>query len=511
MSSTALSDPIRQAATARRQASPVSGTRRNPRKPPPLVATRRVLFVTTEISDFIKAGGLGDVSASLPRALSATNDIRVLIPGYRSILARCGPVTVVGKVDGVAGLPTCDLGETIQPDGLHLLLLLHPALYEREGSPYSAVNGAEWADNAIRFATLAHAAAEIASGRAMLAWRPDLLHLNDWPNALAASYLHWRGGHTPCVLTIHNLAYQGLFPQSLRTALDMPAMATEMNFHGQLSFLRSGIAHADYISTVSLSYARQITQPLYGCGLNNLLTRRDAEGRLVGIVNGIDGSWDTRHDPALAAPFSADDWRGRAENAADVREHFGLRADIGPLFVFVARLVHQKGIDMICEATPQIIAAGGQLAIIGQGEPHMERAVLRLARRFPGQVGVRVTYDEALARRMFAGSDFLLMPSRFEPCGLSQMYAQKYGSLPIAHATGGLIDTIDDGVTGLLFRESTVSALRRCLQRAFRVFAEPELLRAMRRAAMLESHDWADASRNYLLLYQQAAPLARAA
>lgn len=507
MASTALSTP-RSTTPEKPAVTPLLRWQAQPRS---VLARRKVLFVTSEISDFVKAGGLGDVSAALPRALPGTDEVRVLIPGYRSILAQCGNVHVVGAVAGIAGLPPCQLAETVRPDGLRMLLVLHPALYEREGSPYAAIDGAIWADNAIRFATLAHAAAEICAGRAGLTWSPDLLHLNDWPNALAAAYLKWRGISTPSLLTVHNLAYQGLFPVSLQTALAVPIHAREIDFHGQLSFLRAGIACSDFVSTVSRSYARQITAPLFGCGLHDLLSRREREGRLVGIVNGIDDSWNTHTDPALAAPFSVDDWRGRRRNAEVVREDFALQAGDAPLFVFVARLVHQKGIDMICEAAPQIVAAGGQIAIIGQGEPHMERATLRLARRFAGRVGVRVLYDEAIARRMFAGGDFLLMPSRFEPCGLSQMYAQKYGTLPLAHATGGLIDTIDDGVTGLLFEESTVGALRRCLQRAFRIAARPELLGAMRRAAMLQIHDWRQACEDYEALYQRAAPLPKAA
>jgi starch synthase len=472
---------------------------------------RRVLFVTSEISDFVKAGGLGDVSAALPRVLRQHEDVRVLIPGYRSVIEQCGPVSAKGRVTGIASLPDCDIGEIVRPDGLRIFVVLHPALYEREGSPYVSGKGLEWADNGIRFATLSRVAAEIAEGRAGLDWKPDVLHLNDWPSALAAAYVAWNGGTTPSVLTIHNLAYQGLFPLEMRTALGIPAQATEAEFHGQLSFLRAGLIHAACLSTVSRSYAQQITLPAHGCGLHTLLANRASEGRLAGIVNGIDDSWNPRTDPDLAATFSVDDRTGRARNAKAVREEFGLRELNGPLFAFVARLVHQKGMDLICDAMPHIVAAGGQVAVIGHGEPMLERRVSTLARRYQGQFGVSPGFSESTARRMFGGSDFLLMPSRFEPCGLSQMYAQCYGSLPIAHATGGLVDTIDDGVTGLLFHEPTVGALRRCLQRAFRIFAQPELHRAMQRAAMLECHDWRRASHGYRALYDQLAPLKAAA
>jgi starch synthase len=481
--------------------------------PAPEPPRRRVLFVTTEFTDFVKAGGLGDVSAALPRALRPGQDVRVLIPGYRAVLARCGPVVTVGRVGGHAGLPACEIGLAERPDGLPVLVLLNAALYEREGdSPYVSGSGDEWADNGIRFATLSRAAAEIAAGRAGLRWRPDLLHLNDWPCALAPAYRDWAGAHVPSVLTIHNLAYQGIFPHQLRATLGIPERAGELELYGHLSFLRAGIAHADYVTTVSRSYAAQITQPLYGCGLHPLLQRRAAEGRLVGIVNGIDAGWDASRDPHLAAHFSPADWEeGRRANAEAVRREFGLLPTRGPLFAVVARLVHQKGLDLVCAVAPRIVSAGGQLAIIGRGEPMVEQAVARLARRFPGRVGARIDFRETLARRMFAGADFLLMPSRFEPCGLSQMYAQRYGCLPVAHATGGLIDTIEDGITGLLFHDAATDSLSRCLQRAFRIYAEPELLRAMRRVAMLEPHGWDAARQYYESLYERAAPLATAA
>jgi len=475
---------------------------------------RRVLFVTTELNDFVKAGGLGDVSAALPRALRATQDVRVLIPGYSSVLRQCGPLEIVGEIAAHAGLPACKLGLTERPDGLQVLVLLQAALYERCGSPYVSDSGQEWEDNGIRFATLSYAAAEIGAGRAGLRWRPDLLHLNDWPCALAPAYMDWQGGAvTPSVLTVHNLAYQGIFPQALRASLGLPASgAAELEMHGHLSFLRAGLAHADYVTTVSRSYAAQIVQPLYGCGLHPLLQRRAAEGRLIGIVNGIDASWNPACDTHLDVHFSPRDWQqGRRANAEEVRGRFGLQPSRGPLFAVISRLVHQKGLDLICEAAPRLVAAGGQLAVIGQGEPLIEQAVRRLARRFPGRVGAHIGFDETLARRMFAGSDFLLMPSRFEPCGLSQMYAQSYGCLPMAHATGGLLDTVEDGITGLLFPDARIDSLRQCLQRAFRIYAEPELLAAMRRAAMLTPHGWESARQRYEALYERAAPLTVAA
>lgn len=478
----------------------------------PPAPSRRVLFATTEMTDFVKTGGLGDVAAALPRALQSTQDIRVLLPAYPCVLEKARSIVWEGGTRAYAGLPATQIGRLETTDGLTVYVVHQPSLFEREGSsPYVSPVGGDWSDNAIRFATFSYAAAQIAAGKAGLAWQPDVLHLNDWPSALASSYARWGGHPIPTVLTVHNLAYQGLFQSSMRHVLGIPRLAPEPEFHGHLSFLRTGLSDADYVSAVSGSYARQIIQPAYGMGLHSLLEKKALQGRLIGILNGIDPSWNPALDPNLTAPFSANYMAGRSATSEQVRREFDLRESRAPLFAFVARMVHQKGIDMVCDVAPQIVAAGGQLMLIGCGDPLMERNVARLARRFPGQVGVHIGFDDAIARRMFAGSDFLLMPSRFEPCGLSQMYAQAYGSLPIAHATGGLIDTIEDGVTGLLFKEPTVAGLRQSLQRAFRIFEEPALLGAMRRAAMLERHDWSGPAATYASLYAMAAPRRAAA
>ncbi len=470
------------------------------------------LFVVSEMSDFVKAGGLGDVAAALPRALRERCDVRVLIPGYPAVLAGAGALQRIGRIPAHAGLPACEVAQTRREDGLIVYVLLNGALFAREGSPYVDANGLDWADNAVRFATLSHAAAAIAAGQAGLDWCPRILHLNDWPSALAAAYVRWNGGDTPCLLTIHNLAYQGLFPAALARTLGVPTGALEdIEFHGRLSFLQAGIVHATHITTVSVSYAAQITAPTLGCGLDALLARRAAEGALTGIVNGIDNSWDPRTDRHLEARFGVNECGGRVRNARWVRQAFGLPETGGPLFAVVSRLVHQKGLDLICEVAPQIAAANGQIVIIGGGERHIEQQVRELTLRFPGHVGAFIGFEEGLARCMFAGADFLLMPSRFEPCGLSQMYAQRFGCLPIAHATGGLIDTVDDGVTGFLFAEATADGLRRAVARAFRTWRMPGLMAAMRRAAMLRPTGWDEAGREYLALYERAAPLAEAA
>ena len=463
---------------------------------------RRALFVTSEMTDFVKAGGLGDVAAALPRALRTGCDMRVLIPGYPAVLRELKAAEPVGRIAARAGLPGCVIVQATLADGLVVLVLVNDALYGRGGSPYVDADGRDWADNAIRFGTLAHAAAEIAAGRAGFDWQPDLLHLNDWPCALAAAYVHWDGGSTPTLLTVHNLAYQGLFPSAAAATLGIPAAAIDsVLLHGQLSLLRAGLEHASHVNTVSERYASEITRAEHGGGLHDLLGRRAQAGTLSGILNGIEASWDPRTDGYLRSHFGLGDWAGKRANARQARRDFGLPDATGPLFAVVSRLVHQKGVDLACAVAPRIAAAGGQLIVIGTGEPALEHAVSDLARRFPVHVGACIGFDESLARRMFAGADFLLMPSRFEPCGLSQMYAQRFGCLPVAHATGGLVDTVDDGVTGFLCGEATEASLEAAVERALRVARRPLLLDAMRRAAMQRPAGWAGAARRYLQVY----------
>jgi len=466
---------------------------------------RKVLFVTSEMSDCVKAGGLGEVSAALPRALRQSHDIRVLMPGYRQVLER-HRVSVVGQLDGAHGLPACNLGRIDMADGLIVYVLLCSDLYDREGSPYGDSSGADWSDNDVRFARLALAAADLACGHGDLGWQPDLLHVNDWPAALAPAYLAWREQPIPTILTIHNLAYQGLFDPDRLPVLGIPEHAFQIDgveFYGKLSFLKAGIFYASHLTTVSSTYAHEITTPEFGCGLDGLLRLRAEQGRLTGILNGIDESWDPTSDPHLAGHFVPGDFRGKRVNAETIRAAFGLGVSRGPLFAIVSRLVHQKGIDLAIEAAEAIVGQGGQIAVTGRGDGQFEAALQHLAARNPKAVGVRIGFDETEARRLYAGSDFLLMPSRFEPCGLSQMYAQRFGSLPVAHKTGGLADTIEDGVTGFLFSELSLSGLMSGISRAFEIFGSKTRLAAMRRAAMGQSFGWHRSALRYGNIYEK--------
>ncbi len=464
----------------------------------------RVLFVTPEIGDFVKVGGLGDVSAALPRALLPSCDVRVLVPGYRQLLGRCGELKIVGRGEAYAALPACDIGRLETPDGLTVYVVLCPELYDRDGTPYGDAEKRDWHDNDLRFARLSLAAAELAGGQIDRDWAADVLHVNDWPAALAPAYVAWRGQGTPSILTIHNLAYQGNFSRDSLGRIGAPDSAYQIDgieFYNQVSFMKAGIVYANQITTVSETYAREILEPAAGHGLDGLLRKRAKETRLTGILNGIDENWDPRTCTHLFKQFEPGDWKGKHVNTESIRRDFGLAASRGPLFSLVARLVHQKGIDLVLSVADSIVSAGGQIVIMGTGERQFEAATQTLAQRHRKSVAVKIGFDEAESRRILAGSDFMLMPSRFEPCGLSQMCAQRVGTLPIGHKTGGLAETIDDGQTGFLFAEPSIGSLFGALCRAFSTYSSKRRLYQMRTRAMARNFGWEHSAVSYRQLY----------
>ncbi|MCC2095860.1 MAG: glycogen synthase GlgA [Hyphomicrobiales bacterium] len=468
-------------------------------------ARRKVLFVTSEISDYVQTGGLGEVSAALPRALASLCDVRILIPGYRQVLARHDSIETVATLPPAGDIPACTLGKVKTHDGLCVYIVMAPDLFDRPGGPYLDEDGNDWPDNDIRFARLSLAAAAIAEGTGEPSWRPDNVHLNDWPSALAAGYMAWKGIRVPALLTIHNLAYQGAFDRSRLKALAIPESAFDINgveFFGKLSYLKAGLFYSTHLTTVSSTYANEITTAEFGCGMHGLLRERQSQGRLTGILNGIDESWDPRN-PSYDDQFDSSRWKGR--HADYVRGAFGLAMSRGPLFAIVSRLVHQKGVDLALEVAEDIVEKGGQIVVTGKGDATFENHMRALAAKYRGSVGVRIGFDSKDARAMFAGSDFLLMPSRFEPCGLSQMYAQRFGSLPIAHKTGGLADTIEDGRTGFLFGAPTAGGLQAAVHRAFDTFSSADRFSRMREEAMSRRFDWLESANRYTGLYERAA------
>ncbi|GEP53034.1 glycogen synthase GlgA [Reyranella soli] len=469
----------------------------------------KVLFVTSEFADFTKAGGLGEVAASLPRALKrGGTDIRILLPAYPEVIAKAGTISIIASLPGRAEIEPCFLGEVRTPDGLILYLVLAPSLYQRGGTPYGGPHAGDWPDNDLRFARLALAAAEIAKGQcAGLAWKPNLLHVNDWPGGLAPAYLRWDGASLPTVFTIHNIAYQGVFNRDRLHGLGIPEAAFHMHgveFYNRLSFLKAGVFYSDEVTTVSPTYAREITTEALGWGLHGLMQTIAADGRLVGILNGLDDSWDPSSDPQLPDHFDSQDLSGKRALANLVRTGLCLKPSDGPLFGIVSRLVHQKGLDMVSDVAEAIVQQGGQFAILGLGDPQTELLLGRLARGQHDHIAFLNGFNEAMARRILGASDFCLMPSRFEPCGLVQMQAQRYGALPIARATGGLADTIEDDATGFLFTECSAAGLHAACQRALRAYGDPVVFENMRRAAMCRRFSWSTAAEQYEALYRRS-------
>ena len=441
----------------------------------------RVLFVTPECAPLAKAGGLGDVSGALPDALRALGvRLDVLLPAYPGILEKTQAKPVARFKE--LGLD-CHL---FRKDGL--LLLDCPALYQRPGTPYQDAEGRDWPDNPLRFGVLSKAAATLAA-------EYDLVHCNDWPTGLATVFLHGK----PSLLTIHNLAFQGNFEPSWLARLGLSQQlftAENLEFHGRLSFLKAGLVNATALNTVSPSYAREILGEEMGCGMQGVLQQRS--GVLSGILNGIDTEvWNPAADPHLARHYDAESLEHKAANKAALRERLNLKTGDEPLLGFVGRLTHQKGADLIAAVAESLPA---QLALLGSGERGIEDALRALAGRHPGRIAVTIGFDESLAHQIEAGADLFLMPSRFEPCGLNQMYSQRYGTPPVARATGGLADTVADGKTGFLFEGLELGP---AVQRALAAWREPARWRVMQRAAMARDFSWRSAARQYADLYSR--------
>ncbi|HLJ72491.1 MAG TPA: glycogen synthase GlgA [Roseiarcus sp.] len=466
----------------------------------------KILIVTSEFADFAKTGGLADVSAALPRALRDKGiDVRVLLPGYQKVVDGLQNLRIVATLPPYAGLPRCLIGEGRTSDDLAIYVVIEPALFQRNGGLYGAANGGgDWPDNDVRYARLSLAGAEIGEGKAALGWKPDLVHAHDWQTGLTPAYLRWRGAGASSVFTIHNLAHQGLYPAERCAALGAPESAFSINgveFHGRLSFMKAGVYYADHVTTVSPNYAREITEEAHGGGLHGLTAGLAAQGRLTGIVNGVGPEWDPSNDPDIGQPFDKEDTSAKAWIKDRVRTGLCLAHRDGPLFGVVSRLVHQKGLDLVAEVAGDIVERGGQIAILGVGDPVTEEMLRGVVRAHPDDIAMLNGYNEPMARRIMAASDFYLMPSRFEPCGLSQMHAQLYGALPIVHATGGLVDTVEDGETGFVFRPFGKQSFLEAIGRAFSTYGAPGEIERMRRAAMSRRYGYDDIVGEYIKIY----------
>ena len=473
----------------------------------------RVLHVCSELYPLLKTGGLADVLGALPFAQKEIGiDTRILLPAYPKISAGIENTHVVTEFDNFAGHVVLRYGEY---NGIGIYLIDAPHLYWREGNPYHDTDYNDYADNYKRFALLGWVGAELATSLDSW-WRAEVVHAHDWHAGLVAAYLFNKGRPAKSVFTIHNLAYQGQFAHRHLYEIGLP----EGMFHvdglelfGQISYLKAGLYYSDMVTAVSPTYAKEITTPDFAYGLQGLLTGLREAGKLAGILNGVDQEiWHPSCDAYIQHHYKLKSIAGKKKNKADLQAYFNLpQQPDALLFVMVTRLTEQKGVDLLIATADEIVKQGGQLTILGSGAKHLEEGICQLAQRYPEHIAVKIGYDEALSHLMVAGGDVILVPSRFEPCGLTQLYGLQYGTLPLVRKTGGLADTVVDSTpenikdrtaTGFVFEQATAEDLRRSIQQAFDIWQKPRVWSALRANAMAQDFSWRKAAEQYRALYE---------
>ncbi len=480
----------------------------------------KVLHVASECFPLIKTGGLADVIGSLPFAQQRIGcEARLVLPYYPQVRKTLPDAFLVARRETFAGALTVRYA---QYQGLGLYLLDKPSLYDRPGNPYHDENYYDYPDNVFRFALLGWAGAAIATGLDAYWGAADILHAHDWQAGLAAAYLtHW-GSMVKSVFTIHNIAYQGRFAARHVPQVWLPWEMYDIEgveFRGELCFLKSGLYYCDQITTVSPTYAEEITTSAAAAfGMQGLLRTRRAEGRLMGILNGVNETlWNPKSDPWIEAPYHPRAMQGKRRNKAALQRAFALPADTEkPLFVMVSRLTEQKGADLLITAMKDLLRKKEkptvQLVLLGTGDPALEKAFAELAAAFPEHVASHLCYDEGLSHRVIAGGDAIVVPSRFEPCGLTQLYGLKYGTLPIVHRSGGLADTVtaanaatirDRSATGFVFIEPSAKALAHAIRAALDCYRKPRRWAALRANAMRQEFGWSVAARRYQDCYRK--------
>jgi len=478
----------------------------------------KILFATSEAHPLIKTGGLGDVSGSLPAALKQIGQaVHIILPGYQSVLEKLEATKVIATLDLPLAPSPVRLLEARMPDsGVILWLVDSPECFRRVGNPYVGADGRDWSDNGFRFALFARAVVEVALDRAGLNWKPEVIHCNDWQTGLVPALLADEPERPGTVFTIHNLAYQGLFPWHVFADLSLPDRLWSMEameFHGHFSFIKGGLVYADRLTTVSPTYAREIRTMEFGYGLNGLLDYR--ADRLTGILNGADYDvWDPSRDPYLPKTYTARTFDDKAASKQALQTRFNLPQNSElPLIGLVGRMVEQKGIDLMLASLPALLQNGAQVAILGSGDRRFEQAACDLAKKYPRQLGTYIGYCEERAHLVEAGADIFVMPSRFEPCGLNQLYSMRYGTVPVVRRTGGLADTVVDATadalkrktaTGFVFDKASPPALLKALRRALALYGSPDW-RQLALNGMGKDFSWEASAKRYLTVYREAA------
>jgi starch synthase len=475
-----------------------------------------VLSVASEAVPLVKTGGLADVAGALPAALAPHGvTMTTLLPGYPAVMAGIARARVLHHYDSLLGQPARLLAGQLA--GQPLIVLDAPAFFDRQGGPYTDQKGRDWGDNWRRFAALGRAAADLAGG-VVKGRQFDLLHAHDWQAAMALAYLRFapaNGGRPiPTVMTIHNMAFQGVYPRAIFPELGLPRAAwsiTGVEYHGNVGFLKAGMEAASMITTVSPTYAEEIRSPEFGMGLDGLIVSRG--DRVRGIINGIDpAEWNPAADPHIARPFTERALTRRVANKRALEAEFGLDRGDGPLFVVVSRLTWQKGMDVLVDVLDHLAGIGGRLALLGSGDEAIVAGLRAGAARHPGRIAVRIGYDEALSHRMQAGGDAILVPSRFEPCGLTQLYGLAYGCVPVVARTGGLADTVIDAnlaaraagvATGFQFTGVYSHALAAAITRAHALYYRPDEWKALQRNGMKADFSWKNSGGAYAALYRE--------
>ena len=479
---------------------------------------QKILFASSEVYPLIKTGGLADVSAALPVAIKEKrHDIRIIMPAYQAVMKLVKTSKLVSEISIPGTMGNINLLETTLPGtSIPVYLVDYANAFNRAGNPYVDETGEPWADNAERFSLFCKTIAEVAQNQADLNWLPDILHCNDWQTALTPALLSFASKKPASVFTIHNLAYQGNFPYSTFTALGLqPELWSPdvLEFHGQMSFIKGGIIFSDQVNTVSPNYAKEIQTEEFGFGLEGLLQHQSH--KLSGILNGIDtDTWNPTTDADLNQGYDLNSIEKKKINKTALQESFQLDTDSSTLLLgFVGRLVEQKGIDFITKLVPQLANLPVQLVILGTGNQTIEKDIKAMADKFPNQIACKIGYSESLSHQIEAGCDVFLMPSRFEPCGLNQMYSLRYGTIPVVNNVGGLSDTVTNlnkkssnlkQATGFVMQKTSSDALYDEIIRAMNAFQNPDIWNALVTNAMKKDFSWKRSANEYLKLYVQA-------